>query len=287
MASVLITGTSVGIGMETALELARGGHRVYATMRSPERSPELGAIVAAEGLPVTIHVLDVDSDASVAEAIGGIYASGGEIDVLVNNAGVERMGTVEEAPLDHFRLCMETNYFGAIRCIQAVLPKMRERGSGVIVNVTSVAGRIASGSMTPYVASKFAFEALSECLAQEVKAMGIRVAIVEPGIIDTRMAQNVTKVDVESKYPQGRRMSALFVEALKMGNGPSIIAKKVREVIENEDWTLRHPTGPDAAPFLGWRAGMTDEAWVNYGAQSDEEWLEQVGRDFGMTPKLL
>ncbi len=277
----------MGIGMETALELARGGHRVYATMRSPARSPELGAIVETEGLPVTIHTLDVDSDASVADAIGGIYASGGEIDVLVNNAGVERMGPVEEAPLDHFRVCMETNYFGMIRCIQAVLPKMRERGSGVIVNISSVAGRIASGSMAPYVASKFAVEGLSECLAQEVKAMGIRVAIVEPGIIDTRMAQNIRGVEAESKYPHGRRMAAMFVESLKMGNGPSLVAKKVREVIENEDWTLKHPAGPDAAPFLGWRAAMTDEAWVNFGAQSDKEWLDQVGREFGMTPKLL
>ena len=260
---------------------------MYATMRSPERSPELGAIVAAEDLPVTIHRLDVDSDASVAEAIGEVYASGGEIDVLVNNAGVEKLGTVEEAPLDHFRVCMETNYFGAIRCIQAVLPKMRERGSGVIVNVTSVAGKIALGSMAPYTASKFAFEALSECLAQEVKAFGIRVAIIEPGIIDTRMARNVTKLEAESKYPQGRRTAAMFVESLALGKSPSFIAKKVREVIENDDWTLRHPAGPDALPFLAWRAGMTDEAWVNYGAQSDEEWLEQVGREFGMTPKLL
>ena len=277
----------MGIGMETALELARGGHRVYATMRSPERSPELSAIVAAEGLPLTIHTLDVDSDASVADAIGGIYAGGGEIDVLVNNAGVERLGTVEEAPLDHFRVCMETNYFGVIRCIQAVLPKMRERGSGVIVNVSSVAGKIASGSMGPYTASKFALEALSESLAQEVKSLGIRVAIVEPGIIDTRMARNISSAETESLYPHGRRWAAMFVEALAAGNGPSFIAKKVREVIENEDWTLRHPAGPDALPFLGWRAAMTDEAWVNFGAQSDEEWLEQVGREFGMTPKLL
>src|SRR5664279_2375475 len=102
MASVLITGTSVGIGMETALELARNGHRLYATMRSPEKAPQLAEIVAAEKLPVSIHRLDVDSDASVADAIGDIYRAGGEIDVLVNNAGLERVGTVEEAPLQLF-----------------------------------------------------------------------------------------------------------------------------------------------------------------------------------------
>lgn len=285
MRTVLITGTSMGIGMETALELARAGYRVYATMRSPERAPELGRIAAVEGLPITIHPLDVDSDASVAEAMAGIYAGGGEIDVLVNNAGVERVGTVEEAPLEHFRTCMETNYFGVIRCIQAVLPRMRERGSGTIVNISSVSGRIASGSMAPYVASKWALEALSEALAQEVTGMGIRVAIVEPGIIDTRMARNIS-VDAPSKYPHGRRMAALFVQSLAGANGPGLIARKVREVIESDDWTLRHPAGPDAAPFMEWRAAMTDEEWIRYGSQSDAEWQEQLAREFGMTVKL-
>ncbi len=287
MLSVLITGTSMGIGMETALTLARTGHRVYATMRNPENAPQLGEIVASEKLPVSIHRLDVDSDASVTDAIGEIYRAGGEIDVLVNNAGVERLGTVEETPLHLFRECMETNYFGAIRCLQAVLPRMRERRTGCIVNVTSVSGRLASSPMSAYAASKWAFEALSECLAQEVKAFNIRVAIVEPGIIDTRMARNITKPETESKYPQGRRLSALFTEVLASSSGPALIAENIREIIESGTWTLRHPTGPEAAPFLRWRAAMTDEAWVDYGAQSDDEWAAQIARDFGMKVKLL
>lgn len=286
MATVLITGTSMGIGMATALELARAGHKVLATMRNPAGAPDLGAVAQAEGLPLTIHRLDVDSDDSVTEAFHGFAAEGIEIDVLVNNAGVERLGTVEEAPPEAFRTCMETNYFGAIRCMQAVLPQMRERGSGLIVNVTSVAGRIASGSMAPYVASKWALEGLSECLAQEVTAFGVRVAIVQPGIIDTRMARNILDVENPSKYPHGRRMSALFAEALAAGPSPFVVAQKVREVIESEVAILRHPAGPDSAPFLGWRAAMSDEAWVQYGAQSDEEWKAQVAREFGLTVKL-
>ena len=285
MANVLITGTSMGIGLATALELGRAGHRVFATMRSPERSPELGEIVAAEGLPIEISVMDVDSDASVAKGIGGLLERGIEIDVLVNNAGVERLGTVEETPLEAFRTCMETNYFGAIRCIQAVLPGMRARGSGCIVNLSSVAGRIAMGAMSPYGASKWAFEALSEALAQEVKGFGIRVAIIEPGIIDTRMARNL-RTSAPSAYPQGKRVAALFIEALKAGNDVSHISTKIREVIESGTWVLRHPAGPDAAPFLGWRASMTDEVFTDYGAQSDADWIAQTAREFGMNVKL-
>jgi len=190
MSNIVITGTSRGIGLATALELARAGHEVVATMRKPAGSPELGERAAKEKLPIRIETMDVDSDESVKRTFGKIFAQG-PVDVLVNNAGIERTGAIEETPVADFRTCMETNYFGAIRCIQAVMRPMRERGSGAIINVTSVAGRIAVSPMGPYTASKFALEALSETLAQELKAFGVRVAIVEPGIIDTRMARNI------------------------------------------------------------------------------------------------
>src|SRR5438105_13699974 len=178
MATVLITGTSKGIGLATALHLGRAGHKVYATMRNPSRAPELGERAAANKLPVKISVMDVDSDSSMKTAIDSIRADTGHIDVLVNNAGVERTGSIEELPLAEFRAVMETNYFGAIRCIQAVAPHMRQRRSGCIINVSSVAGRIAIAPMAPYTASKFALEALSEALAQEMKTFNVRVAIV-------------------------------------------------------------------------------------------------------------
>src|SRR5882724_978091 len=143
MASVLITGTSTGIGLATALALGRSGHKVYATMRNPSRAPELGAKAAEEKLPIKISVMDVDSDSSVATGIANILKDAGPIDVLVNNAGVERNGSIEELPMADFKAVMETNYFGAIRCIKALVPDMRQRKSGCIINVTSVAGRIA------------------------------------------------------------------------------------------------------------------------------------------------
>lgn len=282
MTSALVTGTSKGIGLATAVAMSRAGHTVYATMRNPAGAPELAGIVEKESLPVTISALDVDSDGSVSDTIQKIYDDGGDIDVLVNNAGIEKTGPIEETGLDAFRTCMETNYFGAIRCMQAVLPRMRERKSGCIINVASVAGRIAAAPMAPYTASKFALEAASECLAQEMKAFNVRVAIIEPGIIDTAMARRISDKPRESNYPHGDRFSALFTETLKSPPSPSLVADKILAVATGDDWTLRHPVGPDALPFLEWREGMTDEEWTEWGALSDEDWYARVKKDFDL-----
>src|ERR1700679_296830 len=193
MGIAFVTGTSTGIGMATAISLARAGHTVYAGMRNPQRSAELHEAVARENLGIRTVAQDVDSDASARDAIGQALAEAGRIDVLVNNAGVGTMGSVEETSLSDFRSTMETNFFGALRCIQAVLPGMRERGSGCIVNVTSVAGRLAISPQAPYASSKWALEALSECLAEEVKNFGIRVAIVEPGVIATPIFEKMDR----------------------------------------------------------------------------------------------
>jgi len=288
MAIVLVTGTSKGIGFFTALELGRAGHTVYATMRHPQGAPQLGELVAKETLPVKVRVMDVDSDSSVREAVTAIHAEGGHVDALVNNAGIEKTGAVEELPLQAFRAVMETNYFGALRCIQAVLPEMRERGSGCIVNISSVAGRIASSPMAPYTASKWALEALSEALAQEVKPFNIRVAVVEPGIIDTAMARRIEVPIDGTRYRQTRRFAGLFQAsfAANVSREPELVARKIREIIESGGWQLRHPVGSDAQPFLGWRRGMTDEQWVEWGALEDDSWYERVKNDFGLDARL-
>ena len=191
MSKVLVTGTSSGIGLETAIVLARAGHNVFATMRNPERGAALRKVVEKEQLPISIVMMDVDSDESVDEATSTICAQTDCIDVLVNNAGIERAGSIEGLAFDDFKATMETNYFGPLRSIRAWLPEMRKRRSGCIINVTSVAGRIACSPLAPYTASKFALEALSEALAQEVKPFNVRVAIVQPGIIDTPMARRI------------------------------------------------------------------------------------------------
>jgi NAD(P)-dependent dehydrogenase (short-subunit alcohol dehydrogenase family) len=282
MATVLITGASTGIGLATALAFGRAGHTVAAAMRNPARSPELANVAARERLPITVFTMDVDSDASVVDSIAGIGETLGAIDVLVNNAGIERMGSVEQLSLADFRAVMETNYFGVIRCLQAVLPAMRARRSGCIINIASVAGHIAMSPMASYTASKFALEALSECLAQEVKSFGIRVAIVEPGIIDTAMSRHIGSSELPSPYPQQRRNAALFAAVLTNPAPPSLVADKVLEIVSSKTWQLRHPVGPDAAPFLGWRHQMNDEAWVDFGALDDDAWYDRVKADFGV-----
>jgi NAD(P)-dependent dehydrogenase (short-subunit alcohol dehydrogenase family) len=250
-------------------------------MRNPDAAPDLANIAAREKLAISVFSMDVDSDASVASGIERVNRAG-PIDVLVNNAGIERTGSVEEIPLSEFRAVMETNYFGALRCIQAVLPAMRQRRSGCIINVTSVAGRFANSPFAPYTASKFALEALSESLAQEVKPFNIRVAIVEPGIIDTRMSRHVGVAENPSTYPQQRRTAALFAAALKNPTPPSVVAEKVLEIAVSNTWQLRHLVGPDAAPFVGWRQSMSDEQWVDLGALDDNAWYDRVKADFGI-----
>ena len=282
MSSALITGTSKGIGFETALAFGRAGHKVYATMRNPSQSPQLAETAVQEKLPITVSTMDVDSDQSVSQCLAQIQRDYGPIDVLVNNAGVEQVGSVEELPLADFRAVMETNYFGAIRCIQALVPHMRLRCSGCIVNVTSVAGRISSTPLAPYAASKWALEALSEALAGEMKTFNVRVAIVEPGIIDTAMARRIENSSADSPYRQRARFAALFAASLEHPVPPSLVAQKIVEIVESGTWQLRHPVGPTAAPFLQWRSQKTDEEWVDLNAGDDETWYRGLQRDFGL-----
>lgn len=282
MATVLITGTSTGIGLATALAFGRAGHKVAATMRNPGRAPELAEAAIRENLDITTFPMDVDDDSSVAHGVELAAQQVGPIDVLVNNAGIERVGATEEVPLEDFRAVMETNYFGAIRCIQAVLPTMRRRGSGCIINVASISGRLAVSPMGPYAASKFALEAMSECLAQEVRPFNVRVAIVEPGITHTQMATRISAVPGSSQYPGPGRMAALYRAVLVHPTPPTLVAEKVLEIAVGGSWQLRHLVGPDAAPFLAWRQAMTDEEWVAFGALDDDAWYARVKADFGI-----
>lgn len=276
MASILITGTSKGIGLETALAFGRAGHMVHATMRNPNQSMELAETAAREELPILISAMDVDFDQSVSDGVAAILKDHGPIDVLVNNAGVEREGSVEEVPLAEFRAAMETNYFGALRCIQALVPHMRKRLSGCIINITSVAGRLANPPLTPYSASKWALECLSEALACEMKAFNVRVAIVEPGIIDTSMARRIAGPANNSTYPHHGRLASIFNNVLQNPTSPSLVAQKILEIADGGTWQLRHPVGPDAVPLLQWRTQMTDEDWVDLNANDDETYFRHL-----------
>jgi NAD(P)-dependent dehydrogenase (short-subunit alcohol dehydrogenase family) len=284
MKSVIITGANRGIGYETALAFGRAGYKVFATMRNPETAADLKQKIKEESLTIIISKMDVDSDESVKHCIDDILQANGPVDVLVNNAGIERHSSIEELDLSAFKAVMETNYFGVLRCIKAVLPEMRKNRSGCIINITSVAGKIACTPLGCYTASKYALEAVSEALAQEVKPFNIRVAIVEPGIINTKMARDITHGG-DSIYPQVNRFGGLFVASLKTPTSASVVADKILEIAVNETWQLRHPAGPDALPFLQWRASMSDEQWVDWNAATDEEWYNAVETNFGLNAR--
>jgi NAD(P)-dependent dehydrogenase (short-subunit alcohol dehydrogenase family) len=283
VATVLITGTSKGIGYSTALTLARAGHTIYATLRNPDRAKELAAEFKQQSLPIHVSVMDVDSDDSVSTAIAAIVQAAGNIDVLVNNAGIERNGATEDLSMNDFHDLMETNYFGAIRCIKALLPHMRTRRSGCIINVTSVAGRVSTSPLGAYAASKFALEALSESLAQEVKSFNVRVAIVEPGIIDTPMAREIELPLPASVYPQQRRMAAYFAAALQTPRSPLLVAEKIQSIIESGTWQLRHPVGPGAQELLDMRRATSDEDYTALQASDDDTWYATMEQASGMT----
>lgn len=289
MSIALVTGANRGIGMATAIALARGGHTVVAAMRNVNAASDLLNIAAAEDLSIDVVALDVNDDASVRHAFGSVLQRHGGIDVLVNNAGISGGGSVEEVPMEQFQQVMETNFFGALRCIKAVAPVMRERRSGTIINISSVSGRIASAPQAAYAASKFALEALSEILAQEMKLFNVRVAIIEPGVIDTAIVGSGTKhAPKDSPYPQARRLLAMYAatKAQNSRTSPDVVGRTILEIVAGDSWQLRYPVGPDATRFLSYRASKTDEEMISMTGASDTEYQLLMKKEFNLDIKL-
>ena len=286
MKTAVITGANRGIGLDTTIAFARAGYKVYATMRNPKGATVLKELIISESLRISMMQMDVNDDDSVINCLNQIQDESGAIDVIVNNAGIERHGAIEEMDLSVFKDVMETNYFGVIRCVKAVLPLMRENKNGCIINIASVAGHISSSPLAPYSASKFALEAFSEALAQEVKPFNIRVGIIEPGIINTDMANDIQYAEPNSNYPQALRWGGMFRASLENPTSPTLVADTVLNVVESGTWELRHPVGPDAIPFLDWRASMTDEQWVDWNAAPDDVWYKAVEESFGLDARV-
>jgi NAD(P)-dependent dehydrogenase (short-subunit alcohol dehydrogenase family) len=259
MARILVTGARRGIGREIVLALARAGHDVVATMRDTSGS-DLGDIAAGEKLAITLAALDVDDDASVAALFAKPGMDG--IDVLINNAGILSINAMEDESIAMMQAVMNTNYFGAVRCMKAVVPAMRARRQGLIINISSIAGRMAIFSHSAYGPSKFALEAASEVLAQELAPFGVRVALVEPGIIATDMAvANLPQPQADSAYPSGRRMVAMNADA-SQASPPAVVAGTVLDIVEGRLTAFRTLCGGDAAGFVTMRSRMSDEAWI-------------------------
>lgn len=273
MSIILITGSNSGIGLTTALHLASRGHTVYASMRDLTRGGDLKDQAEAAGLDIRTCQADVNDEASIKACVDSIITKEGSIDVLVNNAGIGPLGTIEEMDDATSKAVFETNFFGALRAIRAVLPSMRAQRSGVIVNVSSVAGRVASNCMGIYSASKFALEAVSESLAQELVPFGVRVAIVEPGFISTPILDAALQsVSEETSYPAAtERIKALFLHGKQVGESPQRVAETVDLAINDTGNTLRYPVGDGASMFVEGRARMTDEDWIAMGKHTTVE----------------
>jgi NAD(P)-dependent dehydrogenase (short-subunit alcohol dehydrogenase family) len=284
MSVVLVTGTSTGIGLATALHFARHGDQVWAAVRNPATATELTAALEKETLPVHVVTIDVDRDDSVARGVADVLATAGRIDVLVNNAGIGGGGPIGDVPVDWVKTLFETNYFGTIRMIRAVLPGMRERRSGAIVNLSSIAGRVAMAGHGHYSAVKYAIEAMSEALAQEVFPFGIRVAVIEPGVVLTPIFKKAKRFqDPASPYVQSvRRLLAFYEKQMPHGTRPEDAAAVIHEAVTTHEPRLRWLVGEDAKRWESGRRRMTDEEYLAIARpMSEAEYLDVLRERLG------
>lgn len=279
MKTAVITGTSTGIGYATCIRLAKLGFRVYAGMRSIEKATALLDEANRESLDIRVVELDVSNSDSVTDCFNAILQST-SIDLLVNNAGISGSAPLENTPENEHKAIFETNYFGTVRCIQAVLPSMRERGSGCIVNISSAAGLFATPTQIPYSASKWAVECLSEALAFELHPFGVRVVCIEPGVVKTSIFQNSAKLshfDKQSPYAQSmKRVGRIFSAGLKNPSQPEDVADAIIKAIESPDGALRWPVGADAEQFSKRRALSFSDDWIRLsGVESEDEYSQK------------
>ena len=264
----VVTGTSSGIGFETALALAREGYYTYATMRNTAKGDKIKELANKENLKIDILELDVDVENSAKAAIKHILDQKQRIDVLVNNAGWALWGCVEDVSVEEFKAQFETNFFSIIRLIQEVGPTMRKQGFGTIVNVSSVVGRIGFPASPAYISSKFALEGLSESLRFEFAPFGVDVVIIEPGVIKTNFMKNMKMAkkseldtvykDITTKVVSGVKMMA------DMGTHPKEVASIIVKAVKNKKPLPRYIVGNDALMFLEAKKSKTDIEFENY-----------------------
>jgi NAD(P)-dependent dehydrogenase (short-subunit alcohol dehydrogenase family) len=262
----LVTGSSSGIGFETSLMLARAGFNTYASMRNLEKSKNITEIAKKEKLPLQVVQLDVNNDGSVKDALVKILKADQRIDVLINNAGYGLFGSVEDTSIEEIKAQFETNFFGVVRVTQQVLPLMRRQNSGTIVNVSSVGGRIGLPALSAYHSTKFALEGLSESIAFELEPFGIRVVIIEPGVIRTNIlnSSSSAKKALDPKSPYfslSQKLNDNFKSMMEseLSSPPEEVAKVILQAVTSENPQLRYSVGDDAANLIHARKNMPDK----------------------------
>lgn len=265
----LITGASSGFGLLTAVALAKQGYQVAATMRDPGKAGELLELarkeqVADAVIPLQLDVTDSDS---IRQAVEEIMTRYGRIDLLVNNAGFAVGGYIEELSLEDWRQQMETNFFGVVAMTKAVLPQMRERGSGCIINVGSVSGRVGFPGYGPYAASKFAVEGYSESLRHEMSPYGVRVVLVEPGAFRTEIwSKGLTRIVSYENSPYRERLEAVLRYSRLAGQkapDPGQVASLIARIAAKRSPRLRYPVGQGARAML-WGKERLPWKWLEW-----------------------
>jgi short-subunit dehydrogenase len=271
----VVTGSSTGIGFKTSLTLARNGFHTYATMRKLEgRSKQITDIAKNDNLPLQVIQLDVDNDKSVLEAFNRIVTENDRIDVVVNNAGYALVGAFEETSMQEIKAQFETNFFGAVRVMQAVIPIMRKQRSGKIVNITSMGGRVAVPLDSIYHGTKFALEGLSESIQYELEPFRIKVILIEPGAVGSnfwknlKMAAKASGLDNknnDSQYKQiENNMSESFKQIEQNTIHPSEVAKVILQAVMADNPDFRYVVGKDAAMILEARRTMSDREFQKF-----------------------
>ncbi len=269
----VVTGANSGIGRATAIHLAQQGHRVFGTVRSTAKAEKLQAMAAAAGVDVELTELDVADDDSVRAGFAEILRQAGRVDHLVNSAGVGGNAVAEECPPSLYNDVFNVNVSGVVRCAQAVLPQMRERGSGSIVNITSIAGRIAALAQSPYVASKWALEGVSEGMAQELAPFGIRVVIIEPGVTKSAIfAKNIDVPNSTGAYDAHyRRMFQFYAAGIANSTDPFDVARVIEEAITTDEPKLRHPVSWGGEEMASRHDRIADADWLELGRIEDDD----------------
>jgi NADP-dependent 3-hydroxy acid dehydrogenase YdfG len=262
--AVLITGCSSGIGHATAQRLLADGHRVYATARRP------GAIADLAAAGATTLALDVTDESSMSAAVQAVVEAEGAVGVLVNNAGYSQSGAIESVPVDEVRRQYETNVFGLIRMCQLVLPGMREQGAGTIVNIGSMGGRLTFPGAGIYHSTKYALESISDSLRFEVRGFGVKVVLIEPGLIVTGfgdVASGSANAIADGAYADfNRHVAQLTSDAYsgpmsKLGGGPETVAATVAKAITARRPRARYAVTPSAHLMINQRRITPDRLW--------------------------
>ena len=283
----VVTGANSGIGRATTITLAKAGYHIYATVRRLAKADKLLAKATTEGVSdlITLIELDVADSASVNRGFADIFTSTDHVDVLVNNAGVGGNAVTEECPIETYNEVFNINHNGSVRCIQAVLPGMRARRSGTIVNVSSVVGKITAIAQSPYYVSKWAVEGMSEGLAQELAPFGIRVAIIEPGVTRSSIfAKNIDAPNQSGAYDAHyRRLFAFYAEGIAKATPAEEAAATILEAITTHEPRLRWRCSWGADELIRARESMTDEEWVALGQHDDDNaYYDEFEQRFGL-----